>query len=240
MILSVGYRIKSKVATQFRIWATKTLKGYITKGYLINEKRLKEKQEQLEGLKSLISVIERTFDKQIENLEQAKQLSTLLNDYACGLNLLDDYDHKTLDEKGKTKIEAERITPEEFLNMVNEMRSDFDSEVFALPKDKSFESSVNQIYQTFGGEDCYPAIEEKASMLLYLVVKNHSFIDGNKRIGASCFLYFLNKNNLLYKPDGNRKIDNGTLFALTLLIAESKPQEMETIRQVVVSMLNRL
>lgn len=239
MIIAVGYRIKSKIATKFRIWATKTLKEYITKGYVLNEQRLKEKQEQIETLKSALSIIERGFKGEIQNLEQAQQLNSLMKDFALGLNLLDDFDHKTLDIKGKTEKEAVKISTDEFLEVINNMKSDFESDVFANPKDNSFDSSVNQIYQSFGGKDCYPTLEEKASMLLYFIVKNHSFTDGNKRIGASCFLYFLDKNNMLYK---NEKpiIDNGTLFALTLLIAESKPQEMETVKNVVISVLNRI
>lgn len=240
MVLSVGYRIKSKIATQFRIWATKTLKEYITKGYAINEQRLKEKQEQLEILKSAITLVERGMYNQIEDLTQAKQLNAFLSDFARGLDLLDDYDHKTLDTKGKTEKQAEKVTTEEFLKIVQEMKSKFASEVFAVQKDESFDSSVNQIYQTFGGRDCYPTLEEKASMLLYFIVKNHSFADGNKRIAASCFLYFLNKNNMLYTSEGKKILSNDALFALTLLIAESKPKEMETIKQVVISVLNRM
>lgn len=239
VIISVGYRIKSKVATQFRIWATKTLRDYLTKGYVINEKRLIEKQEQLDILKSAISIIERGMCNQIEDLTQAKQLNAFLSDFAIGLDLLDDYDHKTLDKKGKTEKQAEFVTTDELLEIVKEMKSKFASDVFAVQKDKSFDSSVNQIYQTFGGLDCYPTIEEKASMLLYFIVKNHSFADGNKRIAASCFLYFLNKNNMLYNSDCKKVLSNDALFALTLLIAESKPREMETVKQIIISVLNR-
>ncbi len=238
MIIAVGYRIKSKVATKFRIWAIKTLKEYITQGYAINEQRLKEKQEQLETLKSALNIIERGFQGEIQNLEQAQQLNTLMKDFALGLNLLDDFDHKELDIKGKTEKEAVKISTDEFLKVVNNMKSEFESDVFANPKDNSFDSSVSQIYQSFGGKDCYSTLEEKASMLLYFIVKNHSFTDGNKRIGASCFLYFLDKNNILYK-NNKPVIDNGTLFALTLLIAESQPQEMETVKNIVISVLNR-
>lgn len=238
MIIAVGYRIKSKVATKFRIWATKALKEYITKGYVLNEQILKEKQEQIETLKSALGIIERGFNGEIKNLEQAQQLNSLMKDFALGLNLLDDFDHKTLDIKGKTLRDAVKISTDEFLKVINNMKSDFESDVFANPKDNSFDSSVNQIYQTFGGNDCYSTLEEKAAMLLYFIVKNHSFTDGNKRIGASCFLFFLDKNYMLYK-NGKPIIDNGTLFALTLLIAESKPEEMETVKNVVISVLNR-
>lgn len=238
LILSVGYRVKSKLATKFRIWATRTLRDYITKGYVLNEQRLKEKQEQIETLKSALSIIERGFKGEIQNLEQAQQLNSLMKDFALGLNLLDDFDHKKLDIKGKTEKEAVKISTDEFLKVVNKMKSEFESDVFANPKDNSFDSSVNQIYQSFGGQDCYTTLEEKAAMLLYFIVKNHGFTDGNKRIGASCFLYFLDKNNMLYKND-KPIIDNGTLFALTLLIAESNPSEMETVKNIVISVLNR-
>ena len=158
-------------------------------------------------------------------------------DFAAGLDLLDDYDNKTLDTKGKTVKPAVVVTKEEFLTVIDKMKPAFASDVFANPKDDSFDSSVNQIYQTFGGRDCYPTLEEKAAMLLYFVVKNHGFSDGNKRIGTACFLYFLDRNGILYR-DGAPVIDNATLFALTILIAESKPQEMETMKQIVISILN--
>ena len=238
LILSVGYRVKSKIATKFRIWTTKTLKEYIIKGYALNKQKLTEKQEQVETLKTALSIIERGFKGEIQNLEQAQQLNSLMKDFALGLNLLDDFDHDALDIKGKNNKKAIKIPTDEFLIIINKMKSDFSSDVFANPKDNSFDSSVNQIYQSFNGKDCYPTLEEKASMLLYFIVKNHSFTDGNKRIGASCFLYFLNKNNMLYK-NNKPVIDNGTLFALTLLIAESRPEEMNTVKNIIISVLNR-
>ena len=222
MILSVGYRIKSKTATQFRRWATSVLKDFMTKGYVLNEKRLKEQQTQISTLKNSIALMERSLVEQIDSLDVAKDVSKILHNFALGLNLLDDYDHKQLDTKGLNKTEAKRISKEEFIKVINDMKSDFESDVFAVPKDDSFESSVNQIYQTFDGIELYPTLEEKAAMLLYLIVKNHSFTDGNKRIGASCFLYFLNQNNILYKND-KPILDNGTLFALTLLFQTYLP-----------------
>lgn len=237
-IISVGYRVNSSRATQFRIWATSVLKDYMTKGYALNEKRLKEQQTQISTLKNSIALMERSLIEQIDSLDAAKDVSKILHNFALGLNLLDDYDHKKLDTKGLNKSEAKRISKDEFLKVVNDMKSDFESDVFAVPKDESFESSVNQIYQTFDGVELYPTLEEKATMLLYLIVKNHSFTDGNKRIGASCFLYFLSRNNMLYKDD-KPIIDNATIFALTLLIATSKPDEMETVKQIVLSVLNR-
>lgn len=178
------------------------------------------------------------IQNQISTVDQAQDVANILDNFAKGLDLLDNFDHKTLDTKGVTQKEAVVISESEFLKVIDKMKSEFASDVFANPKDGSFASSVNQIYQTFGGNDCYPTLEEKAAMLLYLITKNHSFSDGNKRIAASCFLYFLNKNNMLYK-NNLPIIDNGTLFALTLLIAESKPEEMEIMKQIVVSVLNK-
>ncbi len=238
MILSIGYRIKSKTATQFRKWATSVLKDYMTKGYVINEKKLKEEQDKVKTLQSAINILSRSLTNQTDNLEDAQNIAKLLDNFAQGLDLLDNFDHKMLDSKGKNEKEAIRISKEEFLQVIDKMKSEFATDVFANPKDKSFSSSVNQIYQTFDSQELYPTLEEKAAMLLYLITKNHSFSDGNKRIAASCFLYFLDKNNILYK-NNMPIIDSATLFALTLLIAESNPQEMETIKNVVLSVLNR-
>lgn len=238
MIISVGYRVNSKIATNFRKWATNVLKNYLTQGYAINEKLLSDKQEKIQTLQTTVSLLTRSLTNQIESLDDAQQVAKILDNFAKGLNLLDNFDHKTLDVKGSTQKEAVIIPVKEFLSVINEMKSEFASDVFANPKDDSFESSVNQIYQTFGGNDCYPTLEEKAAMLLYLITKNHSFSDGNKRIAASCFLYFLEKNGILYK-NNLPIIDNGTLFALTVLIAESNPKEMETMKQIVISVLNQ-
>lgn len=238
MVLSVGYRIKSKTATQFRKWATTVLKEYMTKGYAINEHKLKQEQDKVKTLQDTIKLLSRSLEYQVQSLDEAKDVAKLMYNFAGGLDLLDNYDHKKLDTKGLTQKEAIRIEEQEFLTVIDKMKSEFASDVFATPKDESFSSSVNQIYQTFDGKELYPTLEEKAATLLYLIVKNHSFADGNKRIGASCFLYFLNRNNMLYKND-KPIIDNSTLFALTLLIATSKPEEMETVKQVVLSVLNR-
>lgn len=238
MILSVGYRIKSKTATQFRKWATTVLKEYMTKGYAINEHKLKQEQDKVKTLQDTIKLLSRSLEYQVQSLDEAKDVAKLMDSFAGGLDLLDNYDHKKLDSKGVTTKEAVRIEEQEFLTVIDKMKSEFASDVFATPKDESFSSSVNQIYQTFDGKELYPTLEEKAATILYLIVKNHSFADGNKRIGASCFLYFLNRNNMLYKND-KPIIDNSTLFALTLLIATSKPEEMETVKQIVLSILNR-
>ena len=237
-IISVGYRVNSLRATQFRIWATNTLRNYITKGYVVNENLLKTQQNKIQALQSTVSLLTRSIQNQVSTVDEAQDVANILDNFAQGLDLLDDFDHKTLDTKGVTKKDAVIISKEEYLTVINKMKSEFSSDVFANPKDDSFNSSINQVYQTFGGNDCYPTLEEKAAMLLYLITKNHSFSDGNKRIAASCFLYFLNKNNMLYK-NNIPIIDNGTLFALTLLIAESKPEEMEIMKQIVVSVLNQ-
>lgn len=236
-IIAVGYRINSKKATQFRIWATNVLKQYLVNGYVINEKRLSKKQEQIETLKNSLNLLIRSIALQANTLNDAQNLAKVLENFAQGLELLDDYDNKTLDTKGKTTKPAVIIKKEEFLNVIDKMKPEFGSDVFANPKDDSFDSSINQIYQTFGGVELYPTLEEKASMLLYFLVKNHGFTDGNKRIGAACFLYFLDKNGILYK-NSSPIIDNATLFTLTLLIAESKPKEKETMKQVILSVLN--
>ena len=238
MIIAVGYRVKSKIATRFRIWATNILKQYLIEGYAINQNLIQAKNKQLDKLQKAISVLSRSIENQAQSLGDAQKLTNIIKDFSDGLELLDDFDNKTLDTKGKTTKEAVVIEKEEFLEIIDKMKPEFGSDVFANPKDDSFESSIRQIYQTFDGKECYPSIEEKAATLLYLVVKNHSFTDGNKRIGASCFLYFLEKNNALYK-NGVAVIDNSTLATLTLLIAESKASEMETMKQVVLSVLNR-
>lgn len=239
MILSVGYRVKSKTATQFRIWATKTLKEYLVQGYVINQRALAEQKAKMLTLQHTLDLMSRSINNQAENLSQAQDVSRILSDFVRGLNLLDDFDHKTLDSKGKTKKKATVIKPDDFLAVVDQMKGTFASDVFAKPKDDSFYSSIGQIYQTFDKKDLYPTLEEKAAMLLYLIVKNHSFVDGNKRIGASCFLYFLDQNEMLYDSKGASLVDSATLFALTLLIAESSPSEKDTILQVIISVLNR-
>ena len=238
LIIAVGYRVKSVRGTQFRIWANNIIKEFITKGYAINEKVLKSKQEQIQALQSTINLLTRSIENQISSVDEAQNVAKILDNFAKGLNLLDNFDHKTLDSKGATEKDAVIIPEKEYLEIIDKMKSEFASDVFANPKDGSFASSINQIYQTFDGKDCYPTLEEKAATLLYLITKNHSFSDGNKRIAASCFLYFLDKNNMLYKSN-LPIIDASALFALTLLIAESKPEEMDIMKQIVVSVLNK-
>lgn len=233
-IISVGYRIKSQVATKFRQWATARLKNYLVKGYAINEKRLEQKQQQVEYLKTGIRIIGRAIETATD--ESDKQV---FETFAKGLSLLDDYDHEELDTKGTTRRQTIYPAFQDYMNLIEDMYSDFESDVFAQPKDKSFDSSINQIAQSFGGKDLYPTIECKASNLLYFIIKNHSFVDGNKRIAAACFVYFLEQNNALIKDDGVPIIDNTTLAALTLFIATSKAEESETVKRLTISILNR-
>jgi len=233
-IISVGYRVNSKRGTQFRQWATQRLKDYLVQGYAINEKRLAEQQQQVEYLKSGIRILNRAITQQA-----SVQESEILHTFAMGLSLLDDYDHEQLDKQGTTIRQAVYPAVDDYLTLIVAMQSNFASDVFAKPKDGSFNSSVRQIEQSFGGADLYPSIEEKAAMLLYLIVKNHSFIDGNKRIGAACFLYFLEKNGKLHAESHHDYLSNQALAALTLFVATSKPEEMNVVKQFIISILNR-
>ena len=235
VIISVGYRVNSKKGTQFRIWATQRLKDYLVEGYAVNERRLAQKNQEIKVLKDGISILTRAAAGQIENTETGNEWLAV---FSQGLKLLDDYDHETLDSKGKTIKETVYPSYDEYMFMINKMVSDFESAVFAKPKDNSFKSSINQIQQSLGGVDCYPSIEEKAANLLYFVVKNHSFVDGNKRIAAACFLLFLEKNNML-QNGSNTIISNEALASLTLYIAMSKPEEAETVKNMIISVLNR-
>jgi len=239
VIISVGYRVKSKRGTQFRQWATKRLKEYLVEGYAINQKRLEERNLELQHLKTGIAILRRAIEHHAQNLDDAGHLAGMLEQFSGGLSLLDDYDHETLDDTGKTKRKAVIIDAAEYLKLIDAMRSEFSSDLFGKKKDTGFESSIGQIYQSFGGTEMYPSVEEKAAMLLYLIVKNHSFIDGNKRIAAACFLYFLERNGLLYHKSGETIISNEALASLTLFIAVSKPKEMQTVNQVAISLLNR-
>lgn len=231
-IISVGYRVNSKRGTQFRIWANTILKEYLVKGYAINENRLAQKEQEVQLLKNGIQILSRAIEEKIADNEW-------LTVFAEGLSLLDDYDNERLDAKGLSKKEAAYPSLDDYQKLIDEMLSEFDSEVFGKQKDKSFQSSVAQIGKGFGKDDFYPTLEEKAVMLLYLIVKNHSFVDGNKRIAAACFLKFLQQNNMLFNSQKQPIISNDTLASLTLFIASSKPEEMETVKRLVISVLNR-
>ena len=229
MIISVGYRVKSKNGIIFRKWATKILKDYMIKGYAVNQKRL----EYLEKTVKLIDIAGR-IDKELNNSE-AKEIIKVINNYSNALNLLDDYDHKRITKPKGTK-NAKEITYEDCINVINKLKFNNDSDLFALERNNGLSSIINNIYQSFDGKDLYPTTEEKAANFLYLVTKNHTFIDGNKRIAATLFIYFLDFYNILYNEKG-QVIDNNTLVAITLLIAESNPKEKDILIDLVMNFL---
>jgi len=233
-IISVGYRVNSKRGVQFRQWATQRLKDYLIQGYAINEKRLAQKQQEVEYLKTGIRILGRAIEEATE-----KPNEQVYSIFSKGLALLDDYDHKQLDAKGYTIRKTEFPSHDDYMKLIHNMYSEFPSDVFAKPKDQGFKSSVNQIKQSFNGKELYPSIEEKAANLLFFITKNHSFVDGNKRIAAACFVYFLDQNKALVLEDGSPVIDNNTLAALTLFIANSKTEEANTVKKLVISILNR-
>ncbi|WP_444105061.1 RhuM family protein [Bacteroides sp.] len=237
MIISVGYRVNSMRGTQFRIWANKVLKDYLIKGYVINQQ---VKAAQLEDLKSTVRLLSNVIEHKQLTLDEANGLLRVITDYTYGLDTLDKYDYQQLEVDSTTPTEEFRATYEEAMEAVHLLQEKFgSSDLFGNEKDQSFKSSINTIYQTFGGEELYPSIEEKAAMLFYLVVKNHSFSDGNKRIAAFLFLWFLEKNGILYKSDGSKLIGNNTLVALTLMIAESRTEEKDVMVKVVINLINK-
>ncbi|HEY1872735.1 MAG TPA: virulence protein RhuM/Fic/DOC family protein [Chitinophagaceae bacterium] len=239
VILSVGYRVNSKRGTAFRKWSNTVLNNYLTEGYAHNEKLLKEKQEQLDSLKKAVALITKVSNSQSLTDDQAIGLFRVLSDYTYALDILDKYDHQVLEIEATTAKESFRVKYTNALLAIQELRVKFGgSSLFGNEKDDSFQGSLAAIYQTFGGIDLYPSVEEKAANLLYFVIKNHSFSDGNKRIAAFLFVWFLEKNDILYKADGNSKVADNALVALTLMIAESKPEEKEMMTKVVVSLIN--
>lgn len=238
VIISVGYRVHSKQGVLFRRWASSVLKEYITKGYVIQNNLL---QQRYEDLKALVEVVGRTMGYlDPPKNDQIAPIFDVVRDYTYALDTLDAYDYQTLQIEGTTQPERFHATYENAMDTIRSLKERFGgSELFGLEKDASFHSSIGQIYQTWDGRDLYPSIEEKAAMLLYLVVKNHSFVDGNKRIAATLFLWFMQNNGILYRPDGSKRIADASLVALTLMIAESHTEEMETMIKVVVSLINR-
>ena len=238
VIISVGYRVKSQRGTQFRIWANKVLKEYLVKGYAVNKALTEQRYTEL---KQLVAVLGRTVKAQ-EALtsDDALNLVEVVSDYAYALDILDKYDYQQLAVEQTTNEAKFRATYEGAMQAIEELKAKFGgSQWFAHEKDDSFKSSIGQIYQTFGGKDLYPSVEEKAAMLLYLVTKNHSFSDGNKRIAATLFLWFMAGNGILYNPDGTKRIADNTLVALTLMIAESRTEEKDVMVKVVVNLINK-
>ena len=238
VITSVGYRVKSQRGVQFRQWANKVLKDYLLKGYALNEKI---RRSQIGELRQLVQMVGRTLQNQplLKN-DENQALFDIVVDYTYALDTLDDYDYQRLGVKETTQEEKFQATYDNAMQAIVALRQKFGgSALFGNEKDDSFKSSIGQIYQTFGGNDLYPSVEEKAAMLLYLVTKNHSFNDGNKRIAATLFLWFLNNNGILYREDGSKRIADNTLVALTLMIAESKPEEKDVMVKVVVNLINQ-
>ena len=237
VIISVGYRVKSKRGTQFRIWANKILKQYLLQGYAVNERIASQKYDELS---QLVKVLGRTIQNQEKLTEDSRSLLDVVVDYTYALDTLDRYDYQELKIEGTTKKEEFHATYDNAMEVIRELHEKFGgSTLFGNEKDDSFKSSIGQIYQTFGGIDLYPSVEEKAAMLLYLVTKNHSFSDGNKRIAATLFLWFLNGNGILYNEDGTKRIADNTLVALTLMIAESRTEEKDTMVKVIVNLINK-
>jgi death-on-curing family protein len=240
LIISVGYRVNSKRGVEFRIWANKILKDYLIKGYALNEKRLTQQSEQLLELQNTIKIIGQVLNyKALENSE-SQALIKIIADYAYGLEILDQYDYQKLEIKSTSGKETYQLNYLEAIKKIDQLRKTYsNSDLFGLEKDSSLKSSLSTVYQTFEGADLYPSIEEKAANLLYFITKNHSFVDGNKRIAAFLFLYFLERNGILYDSSGNKRIADNALVALTLMIAVSKPEEKNTMIKVIVNLINK-
>ena len=238
IIISVGYRVNSKRGVKFRQWANRVLKDYLVKGYAVNERIRKE---QIGELRQLVGMLGRTIQNQpLLSNDETNALFEVVTDYTYALDTLDNYDYERLTIDKTTKQEPFHATYENAMEAINGLRDKFGgSTLFGNEKDDSFKSSIGQIYQTFGGEELYPSVEEKAAMLLYLVTKNHSFSDGNKRIAATLFLWFLHNNGILYREDGSKRIADNTLVALTLMIAESRTEEKDVMVKVVVNLINQ-
>ena len=238
MIISVGYRVNSIRGVRFRQWANNVLKQYLIKGYAVNERIRKQ---QLSELRQLVQVLGRTLQqKPVPTTDESHALFKVVVDYTYALDTLDDYDYQRLSINQTTSEETFHATYENAMKEIYLLKERFSySPLFGNEKDDSFKSSIGQIYQTFGGVDLYPSVEEKAAMLLYLVTKNHSFSDGNKRIAATLFLWFVNNNGILYREDGTKRIADSTLVALTLMIAESRTEEKDVMVKVVVNLINK-
>ncbi len=239
VIISVGYRVKSLRGTQFRIWATNVLHKHLVNGYTINEKRLKAQQNKINELQNAVRLLGNVA--LLEGVsDEAKGIVQIISEYSRALNILDDFDHQRLASPKGTKLSKYKLTYEEARSIIEQMQKKFrDSALVGQEKDKSFQGSIGAIYQTFDNKDVYPTMEEKAAHLLYFVTKNHSFVDGNKRIAAALFICFLQRTGLLLDKEGNKRIDDNALVALTLMIAASKPSEKDIMIKVILNLLNK-
>lgn len=236
-IISVGYRVNSKRGIQFRQWANKVIKEYLVKGYAI---RTNLQLKQYEELKQLVGVLQHTMQTEALTTSEARDMVNVVTDYTYALDTLDNYDYQRLAISDTEGTERFHATYENAMEAIHSLKEKFgESWLFGNEKDDSFKSSIGQIYQTFGGQELYPSVEEKAAMLLYLVTKNHSFSDGNKRIAATLFLWFMDRNGILYTPEGHKRIADNTLVALTLMIAESRTEEKDVMVKVVVNLINK-
>lgn len=239
-IISVGYRVNSKQGVQFRIWANSILKEYLLKGYALDKKRLAQQNEQLKELQDSVKIIGNVLDYKALSNDESIGLLKIISDYAYALDILDQYDYQKLEINNTSGKEIYQLTYEEAMTQIRiAKKAHGNSDLFGHEKDDSFRSSISTIYQTFDSEDLYPSIEEKAANLLYFITKNHSFSDGNKRIAAFLFLYFLERNGILFDYNGDKRIADNTLVALTLMIAVSKPDEKETMTKVIVNLINK-
>ena len=238
VIISVGYRVKSQQGIRFRQWATQVLHEHIVKGYSINEQRLREESAKLREMRQTVELLARTLTSQELVTETGRDVLTVITNYAYALTTLDRYDHGTLAIEGTTGRLRHAINYDEGIAIINSMKGEFNG-LFGVEKDQGFKSALGAIYQTFDSKELYASVEEKAANLLYFIVKNHAFSDGNKRIAAALFICFLGRNGILYRPDGSKRLADNALVALTLLIAESRPEEKETIVKVIVNLINR-
>jgi prophage maintenance system killer protein len=240
VILSIGYRVNSDRGRQFRVWANKILSEYLFNAFVLNEKKLKERNEQLTKLKQTVKILDEVINSKILTNDESIGLLKIISDYAYALDILDQYDYQKLEIKDTSGKESYQLTYNEAITQIRiAKKAHGNSDLFGREKDESFKSSISTIYQTFDGHDLYPSIEEKAAHLLYFITKNHSFSDGNKRIAAFLFLYFLERNVVLFDKYGNKRIPDNTLVALTLMIAVSKPEEKDIMIKVIVNLINK-
>lgn len=240
VILSIGYRVNSERGRQFRVWANKVLSDYLVSGFALNERKLKKQNEQLKELQDSVKILGKVLEFRELSSDESVGLLKIVSDYAYALDILDQYDYQSLEINNTSGKETYQLTYEEAISQIKLVKEVHgNSDLFGKEKDESFQSSVATIYQTIGGADVYPSMEEKAANLLYFITKNHSFTDGNKRIAAFLFLYFLERNGILFDENGNKRIADNTLVALTLMIAVSKPNEKDTMIKVIVNLINK-